>query len=87
MNREEAKSTFKNIVSVALLIVEKIKTDKQLRDLPPFEFASAMAIILTKVGLNIGLNENDLKGMISASVSFSKDETLDDLSNVFPIRR
>jgi len=87
MNREESRTTFQNIVSISLLIVEKIKTDKQLRDLPPFEFASAMAIILTKVGLNIGLDENDLKGMISASVSFSKDETLDDLSNVFPIRR
>ena len=87
MDREEAKSTFKNIVSVALLIVEKIKTDKQLGDLHPFEFTSAMAIILTKVGLNIGLEEKDLHAMIKASVSFSKDETLDDLSNVFPIRR
>jgi len=87
MNREESRTTFQNIVSISLLIVEKIKTDKQLSELPPFEFASAMAIILTRVGLNIGLEEKDLKGMISASVSFSKDETLDDLSNVFPIRR
>ena len=87
MNREESRTTFQNIVSISLLIVEKIKTDKQLSELPPFEFVSAMAIILTKVGLNIGLEEKDLKGMISASVSFSKDETLDDLSNVFPIRR
>jgi len=87
MNREESRTTFQNIVSISLLIVEKIKTDKQLSELPPFEFVSAMAIILTKVGLNIGLEEKDLHAMIKASVSFSKDETLDDLSNVFPIRR
>lgn len=87
MNESEVKTTFQNIVSIALLIVEKIKTDRQLSELPPFEFVSAMAIILTKVGLNIGLEEKDMHSMIKASVGFSKDESLGDLSNVLPFKR
>lgn len=87
MNDCEVKTTFQNIVSIALLIVEKIKTDRQLSEIPPFEFVSAMAIILTKVGLNIGLEEKDMHSMIKASVGFSKDESLGDLSNVLPFKR
>lgn len=86
MDQNESRVAFNNILSVALLIVEKIKTDRHLRELPPFEFVSAMAIIMSKMGMTIGLTEKDLQTMISASVAFSKDESVD-MSNVIAFRK